>query len=197
MSNRWLLQKKHFAISTGLVFGVGGTSISYYNTKNKYSGQYEGIVLTSGVSTILAYKNLTFGGSLCIDQLTNQHKNLSKLSTELSDLRINRHTSLMDSFSKYLHINQTVEFFKVFGNAEQVYIKKTGITQIELVDKGEMCQLIKKNEKSFVFKRLQDGTFWNIKIETLYHTMTSDKKFEQSLITFTNRIENLDKIFED
>lgn len=54
-----------------------------------------------------------------------------------------------------------------------------------------------KNEKSFVFKRLQDGTFWNIKIETLYHTMTSDKKFEQSLITFTNRIENLDKIFED
>jgi hypothetical protein len=103
----------------------------------------------------------------------------------------------MDSFSKYLHINQKVEFFKVFGNAEQVYIKKTGITQIELVDKGEMCQLIKKNEKSFVFKRLQDGTFWNIKIETLYHTMTSDKKFEQSLITFTNRIENLDKIFED
>lgn len=76
MSNRWLLQKKHFAISTGLVFGVGGTSISYYNTKNKYSGQYDGIVLTSGVSTILAYKNLTFGGSLCIDQLTNQHKNV-------------------------------------------------------------------------------------------------------------------------
>ena len=130
-------------------------------------------------------------------ELSEIRKKSSKLSTELNTLQINRYTSLMDSFSKYLHINQTVEFFKVFGNAEQVYIKKTGITQIELVDKGEMCQLIKKNEKSFVVKRLQDGTFWNIKIETLYNTMTCDKKFEQSLITFANRIENLDKIFED
>lgn len=130
-------------------------------------------------------------------ELSEIRKKSSKLSTELNTLQINKYISLMDSFSKYLHINQTVEFFKVFRNAEQVYIKKTGITQIKLVDKGEMCQLIKKNEKSFVFKRLQDGTFWNIKIETLYHTMTSDKKFEQSLTTFTNRIENLDKIFED
>ena len=130
-------------------------------------------------------------------ELSEIRKKLSKLSTELSDLRINRHTSLMDSFSKYFNINHEIEFSKVFWNANQVYTKKTGITQIELVDKGEMCQLIKKNEKSFLFKRLQDGTFWNIKIETLYHTMTSDKKFEQSLITFTNRIANLDKIFED
>jgi hypothetical protein len=130
-------------------------------------------------------------------ELSEIRKKSSKLSTELNTLQINKYISLMDSFSKYLHINQTVEFFKVFRNAEQVYIKKTGITQIKLVDKGEMCQLIKKNEKSFVFKRLQDGTFWNIKIENLYHRMTIDKKFEQSLTTFTNRIENLDKIFED
>lgn len=72
----WFLQRKKFGFSSGIILGGGSTFISPTTTLQNYNGEYDGLVFTCGLSTIFAYNNLTFGGTIAFDYLTNEHSNI-------------------------------------------------------------------------------------------------------------------------
>lgn len=76
VKNDWYLDRKKFAFSSGIILGGGSTFISPTTTLQNYSGEYDGLVCTWGIATIFAYNNLTFGGTIAFDYLTNEHSNI-------------------------------------------------------------------------------------------------------------------------
>lgn len=76
VKNDWYLDRKKFAFSSGIILGGGGTFISPTTTLQNYGGEYDGLVCTLGIATIFDYNNLTFGGTVAIDYLTNPHSNI-------------------------------------------------------------------------------------------------------------------------
>jgi hypothetical protein len=76
VKDQWVLNRKKFAFSSGVILGGGNTFISPTTTSGNFSGEYDGLVVTYGFSTIFAINNLTVGTSVAFDFLTDQHHSI-------------------------------------------------------------------------------------------------------------------------
>lgn len=72
------LEKKiqHHAITMGTFGGLGTTSVSPWTTNYRTTDEYNGLVLTRGLSIMAGVNNLTFGVGIGWDYLTDRDKEI-------------------------------------------------------------------------------------------------------------------------
>jgi hypothetical protein len=64
----------HFGYSIGLFSGFGSTAMNSWVTQNGVVSEYDGLVVLSGIATIIAVSKLTFGLGLGVDHLLDKNK---------------------------------------------------------------------------------------------------------------------------
>jgi len=64
----------HYGFSAGLITGLGTTAMNPYNTNNKITIEYDGMVWTKGVAVLFGVGKITFGLIGGIDHLLDQNK---------------------------------------------------------------------------------------------------------------------------
>lgn len=67
-------QLVHRALSVGGFGGFGSTAISPWTTNNLQQDEYEGFILTRGLGVLVGINNLTVGGAIGFDYLTDRDK---------------------------------------------------------------------------------------------------------------------------
>ena len=67
---------KHYGYSIGLFSGIGVEPINPWVTKDRYPGEYDGIVWLNGVAAIVGINNFTFGLGLGVDQLLDRNRKI-------------------------------------------------------------------------------------------------------------------------
>lgn len=71
--NSYQRRINHFAYSAGFFAGLGATQISPFVTKDAIQSEYDGVVLTNGLSGLIGIGDLTFGLSLGLDHLLDKN----------------------------------------------------------------------------------------------------------------------------
>ena len=76
--NRPELKKElhHLGFTVGGFGGLGSTFISSWTTNYQTTDEYDGFILMRGISAMIAFNNLTFGGGIGWDYLTDRDKNI-------------------------------------------------------------------------------------------------------------------------
>ena len=64
----------HFAYSLGFFGGLGATSMNPFVTNNQVQSEYDGVVITKGITGLIGVGNLTFGLAIGIDHLVDDNK---------------------------------------------------------------------------------------------------------------------------
>jgi hypothetical protein len=66
----------HFGYTVGGFAGLGSTSVNPWTTNYQTTDEYDGLILSRGVSAMLAINNLTVGAGIGWDYLTDRDKNI-------------------------------------------------------------------------------------------------------------------------
>ncbi|TDH21587.1 hypothetical protein EXU57_18955 [Segetibacter sp. 3557_3] len=64
----------HFAYSLGFFGGLGSTAINPFVTRDPQAPEYDGLVITKGLASLIGIGNLTFGLAVGIDHLADQYR---------------------------------------------------------------------------------------------------------------------------
>ncbi len=64
----------HYGFSVGVFTGIGNTAMNPTTANNNIAIEYDGIVWNKGIAGIIAVNNLTFGLSVGVDHLLDQHR---------------------------------------------------------------------------------------------------------------------------
>lgn len=67
---------KHRAYTVGFFGGIGSTSVTPWTTTNKTTDEYNGFILSHGVSAMLAISNFTVGAGVGWDFLTDRDRDI-------------------------------------------------------------------------------------------------------------------------
>lgn len=66
----------HYGYSVGLFSGIGAEAINPWVTKDRYAGEYDGVVWISGLAAIIGINQLTFGLSVGTDYLLGSNRKI-------------------------------------------------------------------------------------------------------------------------
>ena len=66
----------HFGYTVGGFAGIGSTFVSSWTTNYQTTDEYDGLILSRGISAMLAVNNLTVGAGIGWDYLTDRDKNI-------------------------------------------------------------------------------------------------------------------------
>lgn len=66
----------HYGYSMGLFSGIGAVRIDELVTQNYFTGEYQGVVNSSGAAFILGVNNVSLGLNIGVDFLLNRHRNV-------------------------------------------------------------------------------------------------------------------------
>ena len=66
----------HYGYSIGLFSGIGVEPINPWVTKDRYPGEYDGIVWLNGVAAIVGVNNFTFGLGVGVDHLLDRNREI-------------------------------------------------------------------------------------------------------------------------
>lgn len=73
--NGYERQTKHYGISIGAFWGLGGTAMNPWVTENQITQEYDGVVWSKGIAGIIGIDNFTIGLALGWDHLLDKNKN--------------------------------------------------------------------------------------------------------------------------
>jgi len=68
--------RNHRGITAGVFGGIGSTTISPWTTGNLGTDEYNGLVLSRGIATMVGINNLTVGVGIGWDYLTDRDKSI-------------------------------------------------------------------------------------------------------------------------
>lgn len=71
--NVYLRRMNHFAYSIGFFGGLGATSMNSFVTNDRVIAEYDGVVITKGISGMIGIGNLTFGAAIGLDHLMDKN----------------------------------------------------------------------------------------------------------------------------
>ena len=66
----------HFGYTLGGFAGIGSTFVSSWTTNYQTTDEYDGFILSRGLAVMVAINNLTVGGGIGWDYLTDRDKNI-------------------------------------------------------------------------------------------------------------------------
>lgn len=145
--------------------------------------------------------------NLAISELKSE---IYKLSSINNDLNNDKNRKLIEFFKEFIEIGSTYNINNyTYFDGVQIGINKNDTKQNPYFIKGDIIELVRKNNKSVVIKcknKLETvlvdgikttvssnpGWLFRININDLYNKFTVDKEFKDSFEKYINRKENLE-----
>ncbi len=72
--NKFQQRINHFAYSVGGFIGIGATQMNASVTENHVQSEYDGVVLTKGISALVGIGDITFGAAVGFDRLLDKNR---------------------------------------------------------------------------------------------------------------------------